>query len=110
MNNKKNDYYYISKVINDVNSIIKYTKGITYDDFVSDEMLIDATMFRLVQMAENINHLSKEYRDNHKKIPWEEITGFRNKIVHEYGKTDYTIVYEIISEDIYKLKDEIESK
>ena len=37
-----------------------------------------------------------------------EIVGFRNGIVHDYGKTDYTIVYDIISKDLFILKDELE--
>ena len=60
-------------------------------------------MFRLVQMVENITHISKEYKDSHKNIKWGQIVGFRNGIVHDYGKTDYSIVYEIVSKDIYEL-------
>ena len=35
--------------------------------------------------------------------------GFRNGIVHEYGKTDYSTVYEIVSRDIYQLKELFET-
>lgn len=41
-----------------------------------------------------------------KTIELGQIIGFRNGIVHDYGKTDYNIVYEIISSDIYLLKEE----
>ena len=59
-------------------------------------------------MTENVKGLSEEFRNNHSSVKWTSIVGFRNKIVHEYGKTDYSIVYEIISKDIYKLKIELE--
>ena len=42
-------------------------------------------------------------------IKWGQIIGFRNGIVHDYGKTDYSIVYEIVSKDIYELKENLES-
>lgn len=42
------------------------------------------------------------YMDN---ISWNDIVGFRNRIVHDYGKTDYTIVYEVISNDIPLMKE-----
>ena len=58
-------------------------------------------------MIENLNQISNEYREKHPKIAWKQIIGFRNKIVHDYGKTDYSIVYEIVSSDIYQLKDEL---
>ena len=58
-------------------------------------------------MIENLNKISDEYRQEHSKIAWGQIIGFRNKIVHDYGKTDYSVVYEIISADIYELKEEL---
>ena len=100
----KNDPLYLSKALDDINAIINYTAGKTYDEFMADGILIDATMFRLVQMIENINNISNEYKQRHSEIPWGKIIGFRNGLVHEYGKTDYTTVYEIISRDIYELK------
>ncbi len=51
-----------------------------------DIKTIDATMFRLQQMVEKIKGLSKESKELHKDIPWGDIIGFRNGIVHEYGK------------------------
>ena len=107
MDNIKGDKYYIEKVIENIDVIIEYTSKKTYDEFISNGFLIDATMFRLVQMVENLNQISEEYKNQHPKIAWKQIIGFRNKIVHEYGKTDYTVVYEIISSDIYLLKEEL---
>lgn len=62
-------------------------------------------MFRLVQMIENITHISREFKEKHSQIKWGQIISFRNGIVHDYGKTDYSIVYEIVSYDIYELKE-----
>lgn len=50
-------------------------------------------MFRLIQLIENIKGISKEFKNSHPLVPWGQIMGFRNGIVHEYGKTDYTIGY-----------------
>jgi uncharacterized protein with HEPN domain len=62
MDNRKNDKYYIEKVIENIDAILLYTKDLEFEDFINDDLVIDATMFRLIQMVENINHLSKEYR------------------------------------------------
>ena len=104
MDNYKNDNYYIEKALNDIDIIIKYTSGKTYEEFMSDETIIDATMFRLIQMTESIKNISLEYKEANSQIPWGEMVGFRNGIVHEYGETDYTVVYDIITKDIYDLK------
>lgn len=107
MDNIKDDKYYINKVKENIDVIIEYTSNKTYEEFISDGFLIDATMFRLVQTIENLNQISEEYKNKHSNISWKQIIGFRNKIVHEYGKTDYSVVYEIISSDVYKLKEEL---
>ena len=108
MNNIKNDKYYILKTINEIQILKEYTKDIKhYDDFVSDEKGLDAIMFRLIQMIENIKNISREFRAEHSDIPWGNIIGFRNGIVHEYGETDYSDVYEIVMFDIIKLENDL---
>ena len=105
----KNDDYYIEKALIEIKIVIKYTKGLSYDEFMSDSRNIDATIFRLEQMIEYIKNLSSDFKYLHSNIPWENIIGFRNRLVHEYGKTDYTTVYEVVSKDIYELKDLFEN-
>lgn len=105
MDNIKNDKYYVKSILEDIEKILKYTDNVSYEEFVDDEQLIDAILFRLIQMTENIKKLSTNFKENHNNISWNDIVGFRNRIVHDYGKTDYTIVYEVISNDIPNLKE-----
>ena len=109
MDNRKDDNYYIKNVIENIDIIISYTKGLSYDEFVDDLKNVDSVMFRLIQMVENIIHISSEYKKMHSNINWGQIIGFRNGIVHNYNKTDYSIVYEIISKDIYILKENLDA-
>ena len=44
--------------------------------------------------------LSLSFKEQHPEIRWNDIIGFRNRIVHDYGKTDYAIVYEVIANDV----------
>ena len=105
----KNDIYYMEKALFEIEIIIEYTKGLSYEEFMSDGRNIDATLFSLGQMIEHIKYLSTEFRQEHNNIPWGEIIGFRNGLVHEYGKTDYTTVYEVVSKDVYELKELFEN-
>lgn len=105
----KNDAYYMEKALFEIDIIISYTKGLSYEEFMSDGRNIDATIFRLEQLIEHIKKLSPEFKNNHSNIPWGEIIGFRNGLVHEYGNTDYTTVYEVVSKDIYELKELFEN-
>ena len=88
MDNIKDDKYYILKAVSDIDLVKKYIGEKTYDQFIKDDLLIDAVMFRLIQMVENIKNLSDTFKNAHPEIHWSEIIGFRNGIVHEYGRTD----------------------
>ena len=105
MDNIKNDSYYFSKSIDDIEAIKVYLNNETYEEFLSDGKTIDSIMFRLVQLIENIKNVSSCFKEEHPEIRWNKIVGFRNRIVHEYGKTDYTTVYETITNDLDVLKD-----
>ena len=105
----KNDKYYMEKALVEIDAIIRYSKNMSYDELMQNEQTVDSVMFRLIQLIENIKDISTAYKLEHNEIPWGDIIGFRNGIVHEYGQTNYITVYEIISRDIYQLKELFES-
>lgn len=105
----KSDTFYMMEALTEIELIRRFTNGITYEQYISDIETIYATMFALQQLVEHIKNLSNEFKQDHSEIPWTEIVGFRNRIVHEYGKTDYTTVYEIITNGVYQLKELFEN-
>ena len=104
MDNIKDDKYFALKIVENITYIQKYISNKSYEEFMNDSELNDAIMFRFVQLIENVKHISKEFKNEHNYIPWGKILGFRNGIVHEYGKTDYVIVYETATQDLDELK------
>ena len=105
MDNKKDDKYYFTKIVEDIDAIKKYLNNASYEQFLANELYIDAIMFRLVQLGENTKPISLDFKEKHPEIEWGEILGFRNKLVHEYGKTDYSFVYQVITKDLDELKE-----
>ena len=104
MDNKKNNKYYIDKILVDLDFLIKHTKNITKEEFEKNELLLDSIMFRFIQISEHIKKLTTQFRNEHINIPWKDITGLRNHIVHEYGNVDLEIIYDTIKEDIYTIQ------
>ena len=62
-------------------------------------------LFRMIQLSENAKKLSEEYKMMHGDIPWSDMYGLRNRIVHDYGNVDLEIVYETLKNDIPELLD-----
>ena len=65
-------------------------------------------MLRLVQISENAKNLTDEFREQNDHIPWTDIYGLRNRIVHDYGHVDLEIVYDTLTKDIVEIKRFIE--
>lgn len=107
MDNIKNDEYYLSKIIADLEFLIEHAKGKTQDEVEADPVLVDSIMFRLIQIAENSDKLTPAFKEQYKNLPWKEVKGMRNRIVHDYGFVDMTIIYETVSRDIPKMYETI---
>ena len=105
MDNVKNDPYFAKKAIEQIEVIEKYIDNVSYEEFLGDIELLDAIMFRLIQLIENVKNISEQFKSEHRNIPWGNIIGFRNGIIHEYGETNYEIVYQTITNDLLSLKE-----
>lgn len=103
MDNRKDDAYYLGKIVTDLKFLIAHTSGKTKEKIESEEVLIDSIMFRLVQISENSDKLTPAFKSANANLPWREIKGMRNRIVHDYGFIDMTIIYDTVTKDIPKM-------
>ncbi len=67
----------------------------TYEEFVSNEIIIDAVIRNFEVIGEAANRLPDEFKDKYHEIDWHRIRGFRNRIVHDYAGIDFEIVWRI---------------
>ena len=104
----KNDNFYLEKIIKDIKFLIAHTENITLNEIQKDEVLLDCIMFRLVQISENSGKLTDEFKASRKQISWSAIKGLRNRLVHDYGEVDLTIVYDTVKEDIPALLQQLQ--
>ena len=109
MDNKKDNQYYIKKIVTDLAFIIEHTSELTQNELENNEVLVDSVMFRLIQVSENSDKLTDNFKEDHADIPWRAMKGMRNRIVHEYGNVDLAVVYDTIKNDIPKLLCQLES-
>jgi len=100
MDNIKNDEYYLSKIKDNLHFICKYMENVSKEQFYENELLQDSMSFRLIQISEDSKKLSDSFKSSKSEIPWTDIVGLRNRIVHDYGNVDLTIVYETLKNDI----------
>lgn len=107
MDNIKNDNYYLQKIIFDADFIINHTKGLTSTELENNEVLIDCILFRIIQIAKNSDKLSLEFKTQNNELPWKDIKGMRNRIVHDYGIVNLSVVSQTVFESIPDLKNKL---
>lgn len=109
MDNIKDNQYYLDRIKTDLEFVIAHTRGKTKEEIEADELLIDSIMFRIIQIAENNSRLTDQFKAEHSEVPWIAIKGMRNKIVHDYGYVDLTIVYDTVIHGIPNMYEKLKS-
>ena len=95
MDNVKDNNYYLNKIISDLEFIIYHMESVDIEQLSKNDILLDSMLFRMIQISENANP----------NIPWNAISGLRNRIVHDYGNVDLNVVFDTLKNDIPELLD-----
>ena len=96
----RNENLYIKDILDAINNIENYTKGISFEKFSGNQMIIDAVVRNFEIIGEAAKNLSKETKSSLSGIPWQDITAMRNKIIHEYFGVDLGIVWKAVKQDL----------
>lgn len=104
------DKQVLEKIYKHILSVLEYCKDCTgLDDFQSNAMRVEACVFNLMQIGELAKtSLSDNAKTDITTIPWKQLYGMRNRIVHGYSGVDMRIVWDTINEDLLVLKQEME--
>ncbi|WP_209401275.1 DUF86 domain-containing protein [Pseudozobellia sp. WGM2] len=104
---RRNNGLLVSDMLESAEKILRYTSNLDYDEFLENELVKDAVSRNFEIIGEAAHRISSEFKTTHPQIEWVRITGFRNRIIHEYFGVDYEIMWAIIMENITVLIDEL---
>lgn len=92
------------QIIKRCNRVIEKVSNISKTDFSLNDDIKEVVSFNLFQIGELANGLSVEFIKEYNKIPWKQIIGMRNRIVHGYDTINLEIVWNTAIESIPELK------
>ncbi|MCX6772632.1 MAG: DUF86 domain-containing protein [Candidatus Micrarchaeota archaeon] len=96
---------YLRDMLSEIVKIEKFTKGIESGaDLANDEKSLYACVRSFEIMGEAAKHISPDFRKKHPKIPWQYMSGMRDKLIHDYGGVDAAVVWKTIQGDLPALK------
>lgn len=97
----------VQKLIMYSGKILDYCKGLDYEQFSRNSLLVEACVFNLSQMGELANRIDGAFALEHKEIPFRTLYGLRNRIVHDYEGVNLALIWEIIRDDLPPLRDSL---
>jgi uncharacterized protein with HEPN domain len=82
------------------NAIADSRKHTTYEDLSLDRVSQNSIAMEIIQVAELSKKIDQEFSRNHPDIPWRELRGLRNRLVHEYDQIEWDIVFNTVRDDL----------
>jgi len=100
---KKDRNILLNDVLESIQKIKKYTKGMNFEQFLQDDKTIDACVRNFEIIGEVSSKIDEDFKLNHSEIEWNRMKGLRNRMIHDYSGVDYQVVWDIISEYLDEL-------
>ena len=105
---KRDAKLFLYDIIECIEKIERYTEGLSFDDFLKNEVVVDAVIRNLEIIGEAAKNIPENICSRYPEIPWKQIIGFRNVVIHHYFGVDLNIVWTVIKRHLKELKPKIE--
>ncbi len=99
---------YLEDIIFAMNKSINFIEDINYSDFAKDDKTNSAVIRKLEIIGEAVKKIPYKIKKKYSQIPWKDIAGMRDKLIHEYFGVDLNKVWRTVKEDLPKIKPEFE--
>ena len=104
---EKDDLVYSEHILDCIRKIKEFTNGLSLKDFSVNELVQDAVIRNIEIIGEASKKISSDTKQIFYEIPWREIAGMRDKLIHDYLGVDVEVVWRTITEDIPTLEKQI---
>jgi uncharacterized protein with HEPN domain len=95
---------FLKDIIEAMEKIEEFIGEMTFEEFKADDKTASAVMRKFEIIGEACKHISEDIRKKYPKVPWKEMAGMRDKLIHSYSKVDFKLVWMTIKERIPKVK------
>jgi len=94
---------YIDDILTAAEKIERFTEDMTYESFVADEKTVDAVLRNFEVMGEAAKNVPPDVRQEYEEMPWTEMAGMRDKLIHGYATVDLEIIWTTVETEIPKI-------
>jgi uncharacterized protein with HEPN domain len=95
---------YVNDILVSCDKILRYTAGLSFEDFIDDERTFDAVIRNLQLIGEAVKNLPDDLCDLYSEVEWRKIAGLRNILVHAYFTVENEIIWDVVQSKIPTLR------
>lgn len=99
---------YLKHILDEINYLLFSSKELTEEGFVQNETLRRAYSRSIEIIGEAAKKLPEEFTLKYPEVSWKSLAGMRDKLIHHYFSVDYEIVWDVIANELPRLKVQIE--
>ena len=100
---------YLKHILDEIKFLLISSGDINEGKFVYDETLQRAYSRSLEIIGEATKQLPKDFTDKYPEVDWDSMAGMRDKLIHHYFGVDYAIVWDVVKNELPKLKSQIQN-
>ncbi len=103
----KDDTVYLRHILDAISQIEEYVAGVQVEAFLRNRLIQDGVIRQFEIIGEATKNLSPMLKERYPHIPWKDIAGMRDKLIHQYFGVDLSAVWETVAHDLPLFKDDV---
>jgi uncharacterized protein with HEPN domain len=106
---KVRDYRdYLQDIFDAVNDIENFVDNMTYEEFIKDRKTLNAVVRSIEIIGEASKNIPETMKAKHKELPWKQMAGMKDKLIHAYFGVDVETLWKAVKENIPPLRQSIQ--
>ena len=90
---------FLQDILDSCDRIERFIGSMTFDDFFIDEKTLSAVRDQIMIIGEAVKQIPDDLKSKYETVPWNEIAGMRDILIHSYFRTDVRLIYKTAERD-----------